>query len=109
MSSRAERHGQILDQLVALLGREHAITCALLVAPMLVQSLDQSRGTVWRTRADSSLALVPSDDDVADLYDAAIAAVGRQRAVALMSLLDGRAARALDRRRGRLWRERPSA
>jgi hypothetical protein len=109
MSTRAERYGQILDRLVVLLGREHAITGALLVAPLLVQTLDQARGTVWRTRADGTLALVPTDEEIEQLFDAAIAVVGLDQAVALMTVLDWRAARALERRRGRLWRERPSA
>jgi hypothetical protein len=103
-TDRATRYGALFDHFVALVGRDHAITYVLLLHRFIVRTLDTARGIRWRTRADGAIAFIPTDEHIEHLFDAAIDAVGAERAAALMALLDWRAARALDRRRPG-WRD----
>jgi hypothetical protein len=95
---------RLLDRIAALLGHEHAITLVLLLPGVVVRTLDQRLGVEWRTRSDGGIAFVPTDADIGDVFDASVVAFGHERAVAFMTRLDWRAARALDRRRPG-WRD----
>lgn len=96
----------LFDKLVEVFTLDHAITLALLLQRSVADALDRRRGDAWRVRTNGVLVRVPTDAQIADLFDTLIATFGADVAVKVMSSLDWRATRALDRRVGADWRTR---